>query len=140
ETRCGAVFPGDSTPVLTRRADCSLFTSKPAHMSPYLPGMKKGMRETLFANRQTATVNNSGSSLFPTDCSTSSHLFYHPARYSYSQISPYSEQKPIFESDLLQSLLQCNMTNPGHNERHKKWPESKGITKIVPKCIENVGD
>src|SRR6266699_2577515 len=35
-TRYGAVFPGDSTPVLMLRAECSLFASKPARSSPYL--------------------------------------------------------------------------------------------------------
>jgi hypothetical protein len=37
KARSGAVFPGHASPVLTLRADCSLFTSKPAHLSPYLP-------------------------------------------------------------------------------------------------------
>jgi hypothetical protein len=37
-TRWRALFPGTCVPVLTLRADCSLFTSKPAHLSPYLPG------------------------------------------------------------------------------------------------------
>jgi hypothetical protein len=36
-TRWEAFFPGKFVPVLTFRADCSLVTSKPAHLSPYLP-------------------------------------------------------------------------------------------------------
>jgi hypothetical protein len=37
EASCGAVSPGDSTPVLMLRAECSLFASKPARSSPSLP-------------------------------------------------------------------------------------------------------
>src|SRR6266700_4721732 len=36
-TRYGAVSPGDSTPVLMLRAECSPFASKPARSSPSLP-------------------------------------------------------------------------------------------------------
>jgi hypothetical protein len=37
EARWKAVFPGDSTPVLMLRAECSPFALKPAHSSLYLP-------------------------------------------------------------------------------------------------------
>ena len=48
EVRCRAVSPGDQSPVLMLRADCSLFTSKPAHSSPYLPA---GLRDPSQENR-----------------------------------------------------------------------------------------
>ena len=37
EISCGAVAPGDKSPVFTLRAEYSCFTSKPDHLSPYLP-------------------------------------------------------------------------------------------------------
>ncbi len=76
---------------------------------------------------------------FPSERPTFSLLFYHLARYAYSQIPLYSEQTPIFESEVLHSLLQCNMTNPRPNERHERWSTSKKIIKMISKYLENVG-